>query len=172
MTKSETQLKLDAAEIHILNLQRSLGQSEEKIKLMDERIQRYEVYTHYLESEMSRLRQDPAYKVKDLAFTSSDHINMIKIRDTLTGLVEKMSGLSDEISDLKQSRCHAPPLTRPTISESFAADAGHVDKISMPVLRAAGLKISGNEPTATGPPSRMSFSDKVRRFSNIDEPNL
>ena len=165
LTKSDLQIKLDAAELHCINLQRSLGQSEEKIKLLEERVDRYESYTHFLESEMSRLRLDPNYKVKDLAFTASDHVNMVRIRDTLSDLVTKMGEMTEDISTLKNRDRHCTNDNH-SVSDSVTGIPGQEERPAAPGME----RLSQETLEAQASPSRISFKEKVRKFSTLGDP--
>ena len=116
---------------------------------------------------MSRLRLDPAYKLKDLAFTASDHVNVIRIRDTLSDLVEKMGAMSEDISDLKKNGGKSNDNI--SVSE-IAAETGSPEAEPPEDRGVSRLTTAANLRPES--PSRISFKEKVRRFSTLGDPQF
>ena len=178
LAKTDLQLKLDAAELHVINLTKTIGQGEEKMKLMQERLLHYEHYTDYLEKEISKMKTDPGSKFKDLAFTSSDHSNLIRMRDTMETVVSCMNTLTNEVQTLKDN---GPKIMSENVSGTMAAavltrdDPRHNEAVATSGEAGAdsGDTASKNSRptllmTHCDSPTRMSFVDKVRKFSNCE----
>ena len=183
LAKSDLRLKLDAAELHIINLTRTIGQTDEKIKLMQDKLDRHEKYSDYLEKELTRLKLDPASEFMDLAFTASDHNNVIRIRDSMEHVVKGMNKLTEEVATLKLANVKrdlvspliADAVTRhgPSSTEAIPAGEGTAPLPWRQSVTEPSAKVNTVDSDMRGnpncdTPTRLTFSEKVRKFSSLN----
>ena len=156
--KSDLQMKMEAAQTHIVNLTRSIGQGEEKMQLLQEKIDTYELYCNSLESKNLRLQaaldkagiDDPETSPAELAFTPRDSANVIKIKHDVDNMLVAIKQLTTKVHELHLPRT---PIEKSSVSG---------------ITTAAARLQNGDNPAS---PSVLSFEQKRRLFgADISQP--
>lgn len=170
--KTDERVKLDALEAQVNNYKRSLGQAEQKIKLLTERNEKLEKYNYFLEGRILKLENVPVDATRDLIFSATDHYTIMKLREESKEMKEKLESMSKSMSmltntlsqgnrvndvDLDKDKSDTPHISAQTLE-------GGTSEILKDITQSRARRADKDPPPS---PSALSVREKVSKFSKL-----
>ena len=170
--KTDERVKLDALEAQVNNYKRSLGQAEQKIKLLTERNEKLEKYNCFLEGRILKLENVPVDATRDLIFSATDHYTIMKLREESKEMKEKLESMSKSMSTLTNTLSQGNGVDDINL-DNPNSDTSHISAQTLQGGTAGILKDitqtrarrADRDPPPS--PSTLSVREKVSKFSKL-----